>query len=113
MTEQMQLRTLTTLTEEHLSRLRVLVACRGEPVVIDDEDVGAINVALARIAHLEQHVADLAALARRPHDVCEDSWYTCPKHPEGGDNVERVGSACNCGADEHNDRVDHIVKRPQ
>jgi hypothetical protein len=112
MTEQMQLRTLTTLTEDHLSRLRVLVACRGEPVIIDGEDVGAINVALARIAHLEALVSEVAALARRPHDFCEDSWYTCPKHPEGCANDD-AGDECNCGADEHNARVDHIIKRSQ
>ena len=64
--------------------------------------------AVETIAKLNADNAALRALARRPHDVCEDSWYTCPKHPEGSSNVERVGSACSCGADEHNAKVDAV-----
>lgn len=41
----------------------------------------------------------------RSHYCCdEDSWYSCPKHPEGcGD--DNAGSDCNCGADAWNENV--------
>lgn len=41
------------------------------------------------------------------HHTCEDCWYSCPKSAEGccDDNQE----GCNCGADDHNSRVDNIT----
>jgi hypothetical protein len=53
---------------------------------------------------LAEHIEGLATLARRPHYGCEDSWYSCPKHPEGCANGE-AGEDCNCGADKHNAEV--------
>lgn len=54
---------------------------------------------------IRTHVAALVLLATRQHYYCEDSWYSCPK-AEGGCLNEAWGSDCNCGADEHNKRVD-------
>jgi len=42
------------------------------------------------------------------HQVCEDSWYSCPQSTEGCAN-EFAGDECNCGAEEHNKRVDKYV----
>jgi len=35
------------------------------------------------------------------YSVDEDSWYSCPKSPDGCSN-DRAGSNCNCGADTFN-----------
>jgi hypothetical protein len=41
------------------------------------------------------------ALALESHYHCEDSWYTCPQHPDGCAN-DAEGMDCNCGATERN-----------
>lgn len=52
----------------------------------------------------------LIKLAYRPHYSCEeDSWYNCPKHPDGcADDRQPVG-VCNCYADKHNAEVDKLA----
>jgi len=42
---------------------------------------------------------------RLSHHYCEDSWYSCPKHEDGCAN-KGEGNTCNCGADEHNAKID-------
>jgi len=42
------------------------------------------------------------------HWTIEDAWYSCPKSPEGCLN-RQDGTACNCGADEHNAAVDSLA----
>ena len=49
----------------------------------------------------------LAGLARRKHYTCEDSWYSCPQSECGSAN-DNAGAECDCGADEHNAKVDAI-----
>lgn len=51
----------------------------------------------------------LAALARRHHAYCEDSWYSCPKDEDGCANDQWPKGVCNCGADEHNAKVDALL----
>lgn len=53
-------------------------------------------------------IIKLAALAYRGHYYCEDTWYNCPKHPEGSTN-EYAGTECTCGTDEHNLAVQDII----
>jgi len=53
-------------------------------------------------------VLRLAELARRSHYYCVDSWYSCPKHPEGCAN-DSAGTECDCGADRINAEVDAIL----
>lgn len=56
----------------------------------------------------KQLCVELAALAKREHYYCEDSWYSCPKAADGcADDYQ--GSDCNCGADAHNAKVDALV----
>ena len=55
-------------------------------------------------------VLRLAELARRKHYYCEDSWYSCPKHPDGCAN-DGVGPDCNCGADRINAEGDVILSK--
>jgi len=52
-------------------------------------------------------IQQLAGLARRKHYTCEDSWYSCPQSESGSAN-DNAGAECNCGADEHNAKVDAI-----
>lgn len=41
----------------------------------------------------------LEALEKRTHHrYCEDSFYSCPKHPEGCTD-DNAGTECDCGAD--------------
>lgn len=59
---------------------------------------------------VEKLIIELGELSHRSHYYCdEDSWYSCPKAPEGCAN-EYVGTDCNCGADEHNAKADELVK---
>ena len=52
-------------------------------------------------------IEELLSLKIRHHG-CEDTWYSCPKHPDGYANKGR-GTECDCGADEHNDKVDAVI----
>ena len=51
---------------------------------------------------------ELAKLARRNHYTCEDTWYSCPKSPDGCAN-DAAGDECDCGADSHNDKIDELL----
>ena len=53
---------------------------------------------------------ELAKLARRNHYTCEDTWYSCPKSPDGCAN-DAAGDECDCGADSHNDKIDELLSR--
>ncbi len=52
----------------------------------------------------------LVNLAKRNHEVCDDSWYSCPKSGFGCSN-DLAGDECNCGADEQNKKVEEIKAR--
>lgn len=55
--------------------------------------------------------AALVRYGHRGHHYCEqDSWYSCPKAPEGCSNSDD-GDECNCGADKQNLEVDAILAR--
>lgn len=47
--------------------------------------------------------------AKVGHNYCEDSWFSCPKAPEGCAN-DYQGEDCNCGAEEHNNKIDQALK---
>lgn len=47
-------------------------------------------------------------LLKIQHYYCEDTWYSCPKHPDGCADGS-LKEECNCGADDHNDKVDEII----
>ena len=69
----------------------------AEKVVEERDD------ALDKLAAAEARIGRLAELARREHYTCEDSWYSCPKSPEG---CARDGDTdCTCGADYINAEV--------
>lgn len=67
----------------------------------------------------EELCAELDKL-RRHHHVSPDCWYTCPacNRPDSGyeerccnDTAERGDLTCDCGADEHNARIDSLLER--
>jgi hypothetical protein len=41
-----------------------------------------------------------------------DSWYNCPKTPEGCPD-DNAGDECNCGADSHNQKIDNFILKLQ
>lgn len=46
------------------------------------------------------------------HYYCEDTWYSCPAHPDGCGNDTLGGDTeCNCGADKHNARIDQALAK--
>ena len=56
-------------------------------------------------------VEKLAGLARMSHYGCDDRWYSCPKHDDGTANEFKTPGECDCGADEHNAKVDALAAR--
>lgn len=42
---------------------------------------------------------------KREHTNCEDCWYSCPKSVDGCCDGSQ-GDDCNCGADQHNAKID-------
>lgn len=65
---------------------------------------------VAKMTDERQLIKELASLARRRHYHCEDSWYSCPKATDGCAN-DAMGDQCNCGADEHNAKVDALMQQ--
>lgn len=45
---------------------------------------------------------------KRQHRYCDDSWYSCPMHPDGCANADEPYE-CNCGADKYNAKIDEII----
>jgi len=65
------------------------------------------------IEKLKACIADLLLVcykAKRGHDYCEDSWYSCPKAEDGCGN-DAEGDECNCGAEQWNARLDEVIAR--
>lgn len=58
---------------------------------------------------LEKIILELGEMAHQSHFWVDDNWYSCPKAPDGCSNDATV-TECNCGADEHNAKVDKLVK---
>ena len=44
----------------------------------------------------------------RTHRECEDCWYSCPKSGECCDDRQED---CNCGANQHNKKVDEAIEK--
>ena len=62
---------------------------------------------------LIKYIKKFSNLAIRPHFHCEeDSFYSCHKHQEYMFHDEEYKNAeCNCGADEHNAKINEIYKQ--
>ena len=50
-----------------------------------------------------------AKLAKLAHFYSEDFWYSCPLSEDGCCNDDFPNDKCNCGADEHNKKVDELL----
>lgn len=57
--------------------------------------------------YLLKLIKQLKDLSIKTHYYCEDSWYSCPKHPEGSSDNEQPDK-CSCGADNHNKKVNTL-----
>jgi hypothetical protein len=51
-------------------------------------------------------IAELLSLKVK-HYYCEDSWYSCPLAEDGSSRPN--DGICDCGAEEHNAKVDSII----
>jgi hypothetical protein len=55
-------------------------------------------------------IKEIAKLAKREHYYCVDSWYSCPKAEDGCANDDYDENECSCGADEHNAKIEKLIK---
>lgn len=55
-----------------------------------------------------QQALEALETSRRSHYYCQDTWYSCPKDPDGCAN-DSEGDECNCGADEINKVIDNAI----
>jgi len=92
--------TLARKAAWEIERLREYIAAN-----MKDDDLARENVRL--IGERERLRAALEK-SKRSHYYCEDTWYSCPKHPEGCSD-EYAGKDCNCGADRWNAYVDGLL----
>ncbi len=58
---------------------------------------------------LRELIYKLKQFAIQSHTYCEDSWYSCPKAPDGCSNDSK-GSDCDCGADATNRKIELLMK---
>jgi hypothetical protein len=64
---------------------------------------GWVSEQEAKIKRLSEALRDFAT-PKQSHYECEDAWYSCPKHE--GYAKDDGQDVCNCGADEHNARLE-------
>ncbi len=81
----------TRATFRQLARKLTDVECER------DHAIGLGATLSRRVAELEQALNGL----RMQHYDCPDTWYACPKAPDGCSDPG-AGDECNCGADRHN-----------
>lgn len=61
---------------------------------------------------MNELIEQLGKLARRSHFwVDEDNWYSCPLAPDGCADPQWQKGLCNCGADDHNAKVDMLLAK--
>jgi hypothetical protein len=101
------------LTEKVARAIFHAVAPYGKPweEAADISRSSWITVAQAALAAVrEGHVVVPRALLeslRRPHLVCDDSWYSCPA--SGDCSNESASTECACGADRTNKIIDEAL----
>lgn len=71
----------------------------------------------ALLVHVRALRAALEA-AKQPHLVVEDCWYSCPKALDDRGRSQCCHDAisegpCNCGADQHNAKIDIVLRGAQ
>jgi hypothetical protein len=74
-----------------------------DPEKLAEEGVIFVNT-LMRLVKARKGLESL----RLQHRYCEDSWYSCPMHPDGCADGTQKG--CNCGAAEHNAKIDALLE---
>lgn len=104
----MNTRTPTPRTEARLKALREEGAY-ADPSAIDVEFAQQLERELAEALAVIAKKDGALRLAKRRHNYCEDSWYSCPLAEEGCSDEDQPEDKCNCGADEHNARIDSAL----
>lgn len=59
---------------------------------------------------MNENILRLIELAKRTHYYCEDAWYSCPLAEDGCSDDSYPKNKCNCGADEHNRKVEELFR---
>jgi hypothetical protein len=88
-----------------LAAVKAIRAAETTSDVLDVAIAQITNPLLLKVAERPADLRELIDALRRHHTYCEDCWYSCPKATEGCCD-DSQGEDCNCGADEHNARVD-------
>jgi len=56
----------------------------------------------------KQIIEFLESLKQQHYINDEDCWYSCPK---SGECCDHYISGCNCGADDHNKKIDEFINK--
>ena len=64
--------------------------------------------AIDRLRAQNERLRTALTSLKRSHDTCEDSWYSCPKSPDGCADESQTG--CTCGADHYNAIIDAALQ---
>ena len=59
----------------------------------------------------DEIITSLLDMAMRPHTICGEPWYSCPKSSEGSTDTSYSKDECTCGADEHNAKVLKLINK--
>lgn len=108
------------ITKEETKEIEWTVGCKRCDVHLyraryaKDDGIATWNArpiedALASRDDLIKRLVEVLPTLKIKHRYCEDCWYSCPKHEDGCCN-EAEGEDCNCGADEHNSKIDALMK---
>jgi hypothetical protein len=78
--------------------------------IYSEEFCNDIQYLISLLHRLLEAIEKLKPLTIKFHYYCEDCWYSCPLAEDGccDDLVNK--DKCNCGADEHNKKVEEIYK---
>lgn len=57
---------------------------------------------------VKDELIKIAKSLKLDHHIGPDCWYSCPKSEEGCCDEDK-DDECNCGADEHNERLFRLI----
>ena len=112
MTKQMQ-KMIDKELKKRFEKLKPELATRYEELLnirnAEKEENNKLRAELARRDEIITRLKEVLPTLKISHHYCEDCWYSCPKEEDGCCN-EAEGEDCNCGADEHNSKIDALMK---
>jgi hypothetical protein len=78
---------------------------------MDGSPIEVVSAEFARRLEMDRArlIEALKKYGKQSHYNCEDTWYGCPKSEEGCANDAYKPDECNCGADDHNAKVEALL----